>query len=62
MKRKEKYQLKRMQLMKFNTLAKRLSNYFEKELQKQEGNEVSISRRYLKWFIDIAKAGNENDK
>lgn len=62
MKRKEKYQLKRMQLMKFNTLAKRLSNYFEKELQKQEGNEVSISRRYLKWFIDIAKEGNENDK
>ena len=62
MKRKEKYQLKRMQLMKFNTLAKRLSNYFEKELRKQEGNEVSVSRRYLKWFIDIAKEGNENDK
>ena len=62
MKRKEKYQLKRMQLMKFNTLAKRLSNYFEKELRRQEGNEVSVSRRYLKWFIDIAKEGNENDK
>lgn len=62
MKRKEKYQLKRMQLNKFNVLAKRLSNYFEKELQKQEGNEVSVSRRYLKWFIDIAKEGNENDK
>lgn len=62
MKRKEKYQLKRMQLTKFNALAKRLSNYFEKELQKQEGNEVSVSRRYLKWFIDIAKEGNENDK
>ena len=62
MKRKEKYQLKRMQLMKFNTLAKRLSNYFEKELRRQEGNEVSVSRRYLKWFIDIAKEGQENDK
>ena len=62
MKRKEKYQLKRMQLMKFNALAKRLSNYFEKELQRQEGSEVIVYRRYLKWFVDIVKEGNENDK
>ena len=55
MTRKEKFKTKRIQIRKFQALKKRLVNYFEDEMKKQEGNEVVVSKVNLKWLVDITK-------
>ena len=50
-----KYFLKRSQMSKINKLANRVVQDFQADIDNQEGDYVTISKRRLKWLIDLVR-------